>query len=287
MSETDLRSSYAWCEAVARKAARHFYPAFRLLPRAQRRAMCALYAFMRLTDDLADEPGDLPTKRGNLLRWREQLHDCFAGRFSHPLHPALHDAIKRFSIPIGYLDDVIDGVEMDLNPVRFESFAQLYDYCHHVASAVGLACIHIWGFSHDDAKKPAEAAGIALQLTNIIRDLGEDRAAGRVYLPSEDLNRFGCSVEQLGCVGEPAYRELMAFEVERARSYYAAAESLSQYLTRTGRAVFQVMLSTYRGILDEIERRGYDVLSSPIRIGRWTKLRLALKALPVRWGLAL
>ena len=287
MSETDLRSSYAWCEAVARKAARHFYPAFRLLPRAQRRAMCALYAFMRLTDDLADEPGNLPTKRGNLLRWREQLHACVAGQFAHALHPALHDAIERYAIPVRYLEDVIDGVEIDLTPVRFATFAQLYDYCYHVASAVGLACIHIWGFSHDDAKKPAEAAGIALQLTNIFRDLGEDRAAGRVYLPSEDLNRFGCSVEQLGNVENPSYRALMQFEVERARRYYSSAEALAPLLTRTGRAVFQIMLSTYRGILDEIERRGYDVLSSPIRIGRWTKLRLALKALPARWGLAL
>jgi phytoene synthase len=285
MNETDIQSSYAWCEALARRAARHFYPAFRILPPPQRRAMCALYAFMRVTDDLADEPGSVVDKQNALRSWRGQLKECLSERFTHPLYPALCDTVSRYSIPPRYLEDVLDGVEMDLTPVRFDTFGQLYDYCYHVASAVGLSCIHIWGFSHADAKKPAEAAGIALQLTNILRDFGEDRAAGRVYLPTEDLERFGCSVHDLGRVELPAYRELMAFEIERARGYYAAAEALGPYLTRTGRSVFNLVLSTYRGILDEIERRGYDVLSSPIRLGRWTKLRLALKTLPARWGL--
>jgi 15-cis-phytoene synthase len=285
MNEADIQASYTWCEALAQRAARHFYPAFRILPAPQRRAMCALYAFMRVTDDLADEPGDMKDKRIALFAWRRELEDCFSGMCTHALHPALLDTVARFSIPQQYLEDVLDGVEMDLAPVRYDSFAQLYDYCYHVASAVGLACIHIWGFSHADAKKPAEAAGIALQLTNILRDLGEDRAAGRVYLPTEDLDRFDCAVVDLGRVELPAYRQLMAFEVERARGYYAAAEALGPYLPRTGRSVFNLVLSTYRGILNEIERRGYDVMSSPIRLGRWTKFRLALKTLPARWGL--
>jgi phytoene synthase len=240
---------------------------------------------MRVTDDLADEPGNVADKRDAVQAWRGQLKDCLSGTFTHSLHPALFDTVNRFAIPPQHLDDVLDGVETDLTAVRFETFALLYNYCYHVASAVGLACIHIWGFSHADAKKPAEAAGIALQLTNILRDLGEDRAAGRVYLPAEDLDRFGCSVAELGRVEISAYRQLMAFEIERARGYYTAAEALGPYLTRNGRTVFNLVLSTYRGILDEIERRGYDVLSSPIRLGRWTKLRLALKTLPARWGL--
>jgi phytoene synthase len=256
-----------------------------MLPLPQRRAMCALYSFMRVTDDLADEPGNVVDKRNAVRSWRRQLQECLSGTSTHPLHPALCDTVARYSIPSKYLEDVLDGVEMDLGAVRFEAFSQLYDYCYHVASAVGLACIHIWGFSHADAKKPAEAAGIALQLTNILRDLGEDRAAGRVYLPTEDLDRFGCSVVDLGRVDVPAYRQLMAFEIERARGYYTAAGALGPYLTRTGRSVFNLVLSTYRGILDEIERRGYDVLSSPIRLSRWTKFRLALKTLPMRWGL--
>src|SRR5436190_177304 len=144
---------------------------------------------MRVTDDLADEPAAVESKRSNIESWRDQFSACVGGHFAHPLHPALHDAITRFAIPIQYLSEVISGVEMDLRPVRFETFAQLYDYCYRVASAVGLACIHIWGFSHDDAKKPAEAAGIALQLTNILRDLGEDRACGRTYVPAEDPHR--------------------------------------------------------------------------------------------------
>lgn len=285
MNETDIQSSYTWCEALAQRVARHFYPAFRILPPPQRRAMCALYAFLRVTDDLADEPGELNDKRNAIRSWRRALEDSLSGMCSHPVHAALCDTVARYSIPSQYLEDVLDGVETDLGPVQIETFPQLYDYCYHVASAVGLACIHIWGFSHDDAKKPAEAAGIALQLTNILRDLAEDRAAGRVYLPTEDLERFGCSVEVLGRVDFPPYRELMAFEIERARSYYTAAEALGPYLNRLGRGVFRMVLTTYRGILDEIERRKYDVVSSPIRLRRWTKFRLALQTLPVRWGL--
>jgi phytoene synthase len=209
-----------------------------------------------------------------------------AGHFIHPAHPAIRDCVKRYSIPARYFEDVLDGVEMDLQPVRFGTFAELSEYCYRVASAVGLACIHIWGFTHDDAKKPAEQAGIALQLTNILRDLGEDRARGRIYLPTEDLTRFHCPPERLGCVDDPGYRQLMAFEVERAREYYSSAEGLSEYLSRGGRAVFQVIMSTYRGVLDEIERRRYDVLSSRVGLSRWKKLRLVLRALPVRWGLS-
>jgi phytoene synthase len=248
--------------------------------------MCALYAFMRITDDLADEPADVETKRRHLKSWRGQFHEAMAGHFAHPAHAAIRDSIDRYSIPPRYFEDVLDGVEMDLQPVRISTFAELSEYCYRVASAVGLACIHIWGFSHEDAKKPAEQAGIALQLTNILRDLGEDRARGRIYLPAEDLARFHCAPERLGCVDDPGYRELMAFEVERARSYYVSAESLSAYLSRGGRAVFQIIMATYRGVLDEIERRRYDVLSSRVSLSRWKKLRLVLRALPVRWGLS-
>jgi phytoene synthase len=286
MTAGKLRSSYAWCENLAQREAGNFYPAFRVLPRDQRLAMCALYAFLRVTDDMADGPAESETKRHQLTAWRGQLHDALAGRFAHPAHAALCDSVALYSIPLDYLEDVIDGVEMDLHPVRFATFADLYQYCYRVASAVGLACIHIWGFSHDDAKKPAEQAGIALQLTNILRDLGEDRLRGRVYLPAEDLERFQCPVEQLGCVEDPGYRRLMAFELERARGFYSSAEDLSSYLSRRGRAVFQIILTTYRGLLDEIERRRYDVLSSRVSLSRWKKMRLVLRALPARWGLA-
>src|SRR5579885_1024 len=220
----EARTSYAWCERLARREAGNFYHAFRLLPRDQRRATCALYAFMRVSDDVTDNPGPPEAKRGPLDDWRRQLDRALAGDYSHPLHPAFHHTVRTFGIPRAYFDEVLLGVGMDLDPVRFETFAELYRYCYRVASVVGLACIHVWGFTAERAREHAEAAGIAFQLTNILRDLAEDAARGRVYLPREDLERFGYGEEQLRR-GErdDAFRRLMAFEVARARSYYEAA----------------------------------------------------------------
>lgn len=285
MTAGELSLSYAWCERVARQQAGNFYPAFRILPKMQRLAMSALYAYMRVTDDLADEPGEAVAKRITLNDWRHQFRAAMNGELRHPLHAALVDAIRRYEIPAQYFEDVIDGVETDLLPVRMQTFDELERYCYRVASVVGLACIRIWGCRSESGSNHAKEAGIAFQLTNILRDIGEDRARDRVYIPAEDMTRFDCSVEQLGCVGDPAYRELMAFEVQRARDHYAAAEPLRDLLPKPGRAVFQVMFNTYRGILDEIERRGYDVMSKRVSLSRSKKLGLVLKALPVRWGL--
>jgi phytoene synthase len=240
---------------------------------------------MRVTDDLSDAPGEPTFKRAPLDAWRGQLDRALAGDYTHRLHPALHHTVRTFAIPRQYLVDVLDGVCMDLEPVRYDTFADLYGYCYRVASAVGLSCIHIWGFSESQALKHAEAAGIAFQLTNILRDLGEDAARGRVYLPTEDLERFGYAAEQLKR-GErnDAFRALMRFEVARARSYYEASQPLAALLEPPGRAVFQVMSRTYRGLLEAIERRDYDVFSRRVRLSKWHKLVLALQALPVRWG---
>ena len=176
---------------------------------------------------------------------------------------------------------------MDLEPVAFATFDDLYPYCYRVASAVGLACIYIWGFNHERAKQHAESAGIAFQLTNILRDLAEDAARQRIYLPSEDLQHFGYTETQLKR-GErdEHFQALMRFQVERARRYYAASEPLVPLLDPHGQAVFLVMLRTYRGLLDTIERRNYDVFSSRVRLSRWRKLALLLRAWPVRWGWA-
>jgi phytoene synthase len=248
--------------------------------------MCALYAFMRVADDLSDGPEPVPHKRALLDDWRRQLDLALAGTCTHRLHPALRHTVVTYAVPSQYLVDVLDGVCMDLEPVRYDTFADLYRYCYHVASAVGLACIHVWGFDRPEAAAHAEAAGIAFQLTNILRDLAEDAARGRVYLPREDLERFGYGEEQLrrGERGE-SFRRLMRFEVERARSYYDAARPLVPLLRPAGRAVFLVMARTYRGLLDAIEKRDYDVFSGRVRLGRWRKLWLALQALPVRWGI--
>lgn len=280
-----LADSYAYCERLARREAGNFYHAFRLLPRPQRRAMCALYAYMRVADDLSDGPEPIPEKRRLLEDWRRQLDQALAGSYTHRLHAAFAHTVHTYRIPRQYLVDVLDGVCMDLEPVRYDTFADLYRYCYRVASAVGLACIHIWGFDDPSAMAYAEAAGIAFQLTNILRDLAEDAARGRVYLPREDLERFGYTEEQLRCgQRDEAFRRLMAFEVGRAKSYYEAARPLVPLLKPAGRAVFLVMARTYRGLLGAIEQRDYDVFSTRVRLGRWHKLWLALQALPVRWG---
>jgi phytoene synthase len=283
----ELSQSYAYCERLARREAGNFYHAFRLLPRPQRRAMCALYAFMRVTDDLSDSPGPAETKRAPLEQWRRQLERALAGESSHPLHAAFHHTVRTWDIPREYLHAVIDGVCMDLDTTRYDTFAHLYRYCYRVASAVGLACIHVWGFAQERAKEYAEAAGIAFQLTNILRDLGEDAARGRIYLPREDLERFGYSEECL-CQGrrDEQFRALMGFEVERARRYYEAAGPLVGLLAPAGRSVFLVMARTYRALLDAIVRRDYDVFSQRVRLSPWRKLWLAAQALPARWGWA-
>jgi phytoene synthase len=280
-----LADSYRYCEQVARREAGNFYHAFRVLPRGQRQAMCALYAFLRLTDDLGDSPEPAATKRILLADWRQRFERSLAGDYTHSLHPAFHDTINRYQIPTQYLHDVIDGVEMDLDVTSYATFADLYRYCYRVASAVGLACIHIWGFSDDRAREYAEKAGIAFQLTNILRDLGEDVARGRVYLPVEDLERFdypACKLAQKE--RDDHFRSLMRFEIERARIYYDSSERLSPLLHTPGRAVFQVMTRTYRGLLDAMENRDYDVFSSRICLSQWRKLGLVLQALPVRLG---
>jgi len=283
--------SYAYCERLARRSASSFYPAFRLLPNAQRRAMCALYAFLRVTDDLVDEPGTEAEQLAALADWRRATDLCLNGDYCHPLHAALAHTVKACQIPHEYLHAAIDGAEMDLHRTTYATFGELYQYCYRVASVVGLACIHIWGFHGDRAREYAENAGIAFQLTNILRDLGEDADRGRIYLPVEDLDRFGLAPKDLcntralaNGLRPPGFTELMQFEVGRARSYYDAARPLVPLLRRPGRAVFFMMARTYRGLLDEIERRSYDVYSRRVRVSVWRKLAYIAEAIPFRWG---
>ncbi len=278
-----LSRSYAYCEQVARREAGNFYPAFRLLPRPQRRGMCALYAFLRIADDLSDGPGDGADKRRLLADWRRGLFESLQGHYRHRLHAALHHTVVSHHIPTEYLEDVLDGVEMDLEPVVYATFDDLRRYCYRVASAVGLACLHIWGSRHERAKEYAASAGIAFQLTNILRDLGEDAERGRVYLPREELARFGYDAARLRRgQRDDAFHDLMRFQVARARSYYEACWPLAPLLPCAGRAVFLMLARTYRALLDAIERRGYDVFSQRARVPAWRKWWLGLQVLPVR-----
>ena len=278
-----LAASYAFCSGLSRREAKNFYYSFLLLPPARRRSMCALYAFMRRTADLADEPGPTEAKREAISLWRGDLDSALAGNPSAwPGLAALADTTARHAIPPGYLHDVLDGVTMDLEPRAFATFDDLYPYCYRVASAVGLACIHIWGFRSDGgrAEKFAEECGVALQLTNILRDVREDARLGRVYLPREDLERFGVSPEELASDRpSAAARELFAFQGRRAYDFYARAAPLIRLVAPVGRPVLRAMVGIYRGLLDEIARRQFDVLSMRVSVPPWKKAAITARSL--------
>ncbi len=242
--------------------------------------MCALYAFSRQTDDLADSDNSAQQRCTALELWRQHLLSAFDGDCLDPLLPALVDTIRRYNVPRQYLFDIIDGVEMDLGEPRYESFDELCEYCHRVASAVGLVCLHIWGFKGESALEPAMKCGVAFQLTNILRDLREDAARGRVYLPLEDLNSFEYTVEDLfRGVCDERFTCLVDYEVGRTERLYQEASSLLQYLHADGRRSFWLMFATYRKLLLEIKRRNTEVLSRRIRLSIPQKMSVAVSAI--------
>jgi phytoene synthase len=274
-----LGASYRHCGSVARRAAKNFYYSFLLLPRELRGPMHALYAFFRQTDDIADGGGAVEERRAALASWRGELDAGLAtGAGAWPGMPALADAVRRRSIPARYLREVIDGAEMDLSPRRYPEFPALRDYCYKVASVVGLSCLHLWGFRSDSgrAEELGVACGIALQLTNILRDVREDAGLGRVYLPQDELERFGVS-EGMFSGGEmtPALRELFRFQAGRAAEYYERAAPLIALIDPAGRPVFRAMVGIYRELLDEIVRRDYDVLAGRVSLPPWRKAAIA------------
>jgi 15-cis-phytoene synthase len=277
-----LAASYAHCRRIARGSASNFYYSFLLLPKRKRMAMCALYAFLRRSDDLSDSLESIADRRGALARWRASLHRAVQGQHDDPLLPALADTMAEFEIPLAYLDAVIDGVEMDLEPGEFETFEQLDQYCQRVASAVGLACLCIWGCRSEEAEAPARRCGVAFQMTNILRDLKEDAARERIYLPREDLDRFGYTADDLRRgVRDERFRQLMRFEIERTETLYAEAAELESWLPPDGRRVFGSMMAVYRALLGEIKRLDGDVLTTRARLSHWRKVRIA-----TRWFLS-
>jgi phytoene synthase len=282
-----LRESYRFCGALSRREARNFYYAFLLLPPGRRRSMCALYAFLRHTDDLADEPGPAEQKAEALESWRHALDAALAGDpGAWPGLPALADTVTRHAIPPHLLHEAIEGVSMDIQPRGFATFDELADYCYHVASVVGLCCLHIWGYRSEggEAERLAEHCGIALQLTNILRDVREDALSGRIYLPRDDLTRFGVAPEELAADGRPSdrVRELLAFEARRAYAFYEDAQRLVPLVDPVGRPVLRTIVGIYRALLDEITRRDYGVLDGRISLTPWRKIAIALKAIAGR-----
>ena len=273
-----VERSYEYCRRVARRRAKNFYYSFVLLSSPQRNAMCAIYAFMRYCDDLSDEPG---ANRAAIDKWRAEMEDALAGRFSdHPVWPAFHHTVRRFCIPHEYFREMIDGVLSDLEPRRFETFEQLYRYCYQVASVVGLTTIHIFGFDTRSALPLAEKCGVAFQLTNILRDIREDAERGRIYLPAEDLAHFHVTEEDIrGGVRTPEFIDLMDFETARARRYYQESQPLLGLVHARSRASLGALISIYSRLLDRIERSNYDVFTRRISLPAWEKSGIVLRAL--------
>jgi phytoene synthase len=308
MSRSPLEDCFEYCEQLTKRTAGNFYYSFCGLPSEQYRGMCVLYAFMRVTDDCGDDATRSVTQRiDDLDGWKQSLVEVLRTDWTdremrdwpepagHVL-PALRVVVEKFAIPHEYLFAVVRGVRSDLeferfdvssqisdlkSPVaRFQTFDQLADYCYLVAGAVGLCCIHIWGFHGDAAIARAIDCGTAFQLTNILRDVGEDARSGRIYLPGEDLERFGVSAEDLVAGRlDDRFRSLMSFEAERAHQFYARAKELLPCLEPHGRPILKAMLQLYGGLLHEIERRKYEVFRQHIALPRWRKLWIAADAL--------
>jgi squalene synthase HpnC len=274
-----VRASYSECNRIARAARSSFYLAFFGLRKEKRNALCALYAFMRLVDNVSDEPGALESKRRGLARWRSMLDEAVAGRTdSHTILPALADTITRFDIPTRYFHDLILGAEMDLTVATYATFDRLSEYCYRVAGTVGLTCLHVFGF--DDPKAPdlAERLGLAFQLTNIIRDVGSDYAIGRIYLPQEDLERFAVRAEELGGPVTPKLEQLLEYAADRAWQMYREGAPLITQVHSDSRATLWALVRTYSSLLARIEERDFDVFGPRVSLSNVEKIQYLLTA---------
>lgn len=301
-----LETAYAACETIARREAKNFYYAFRVLPKAKRSAICAVYAFMRHADDLADdERWSREQRLLNTQQWIAAWHGSARGEpTDDPVFIALRDTQQRFAISTDLLDQLLHGTMMDLMPDDgsapsvngcaeqisvegklfdvYRNFDDLYRYCYYVASVVGLVCIRIFGYTDARAEKLAEETGIAFQLTNILRDVREDAERARVYLPLDDLQKYNVTVAQLasnrgGRKLTMEERSLMELEAGRARRYYAASESLLPLISSDGRAALWVLVTIYRRLLERMEAAQYEVFSAKIRVPTAEKLWILLR----------
>jgi phytoene synthase len=292
-NDNPLDRSYENCRSVARNAASNFYYAFYMLPRPKRDALCAIYAFMRLVDDVSDspqgsagQPNEPALKRAALSRWRALLDQCTAGDTSgHAILPAFADAIQRYRIPSRYFHDLISGAEMDLLETGYRTFEALQEYCYRVAGTVGLTCVHVFGFQDSHALELAERLGTAFQLTNILRDVRPDLGLGRVYIPAEDLTRFGCTLAELerGAVTPPV-RELLRFETERAWRFYREGARLIGKIDADSKAALWALVRIYSGLLARIEECDFDVFSARVRLNAAEKARILLRARMGWWS---
>jgi squalene synthase HpnC len=292
-----IEDSYAECHRIARASRSNFYAAFFLLPGSKRNALAALYAFMRLVDDVADEGADLAAKQRGLANWRAALDDAITGHEQHfdgnaamtsptaslgvaaEILPALVDTMQRYKMPARYLHDLISGAEMDLTVQSYPTFERLREYCYRVAGTVGLTCTHVFGFRDARALDLAEKLGLAFQLTNIIRDVHEDFRLGRVYLPEDDLARYGVSPEDFGR-GEATLgvRELLRFESERAWQLYEEGSALLGLIDADSRGALWLLVHTYSALLGRIKSLDFAVFGERVRLSKAEKMMFIAKA---------
>jgi 15-cis-phytoene synthase len=262
-----LVMAYSVCKGITRQAAKNFYYAFMVLPRRKREALCAVYAFMRRCDDITDDPKLSPPER------RQQLENWL---------DALHRAQRRYTIPAGLLDELAHGTAMDVEEtdapnglaIHYPTFEDLSLYCYRVASVVGLVCIHVFGYRDPAAEALAERTGLAFQLTNIIRDVKEDAGMGRVYLPDEDLAKFGLSVNDVLTPDTAKLRPVLQLEADRAREFYASGDQLISYVSEDSQPALWVLINIYRGLLEKIALKQYDVFTTRVALSTWEKLRI-------------
>ncbi len=286
-----LRAAYGVCRHIARSAAKNFYYGFLVLPLRKRNALSAVYAFMRHADDISDDPAIPPDQRREKLdEWMNALRRVVDGeRTDDPVLFALADAQKRFNIPLELLEKLVHGTGMDVPAglksnasgepqLQYETFDQLYDYCYHVASVVGLVCIRIFGYRDPRAEALAEKVGVAFQLTNILRDVKEDAGLGRVYLPREDFARFGLDLHALTNGSAPtALRPLLEFEAQRATDFYAAATELLPLIDEDSQPALWTLVEIYRRLLEKMVARNYDVFTERVRLSSAEKLAVMAK----------
>lgn len=314
----ELERAYAACRSIAREQAKNFYYAFLALPREKRNGICAVYAFMRRADDLSDDES-MPraARRAALERWLDAWRQALAsGSTEDPVFLALLDTRRRFAIPPTLLEELVQGTAMDLtdplgqmNPpaasaphppppdaalspitpadaangsaalATYATFADLYRYCYLVASVVGLVCIRIFGYADPQAEKLAEETGVAFQLTNILRDVGEDAGRGRLYLPLDDLESCGAAPNDFVSAARggpltPAARAVLQMEARRAENFYRSAERLLPLISSDSRSALWVLVAIYRRLLRRIEARGFDVFSAKIALPAYEKLAI-------------
>lgn len=275
---SDLRLAYEVCRSITRREAKNFYYAFLTLPSERRRAICVVYAFCRHCDDSADDQRSTETTETKLARLdgiRAGLEKAYAGNATDPVFLALADVAQRYEIPQEYFQDIVSGVECDLVKNRYQNFQELRQYCYQVASVVGLICLQIFGFSDPRAKDHAIDLGLAMQLTNISRDVQEDLAMDRVYLPQDEMARFGYTEGELraGIVNE-SFTNLMRFQAQRAKEFFHSGFQLLPYLSFRSRACPAVLGQLYCKVLERIESADYDVLHHRVSLSKPQKIRV-------------